>query len=229
MSRFPFSLVLTLLLGCVAHATSPTADRFRGGRVEWARLATRDDQWARHEGGDEKLLAMMREHSSLDIQPAWVPANAGKLENLCVFPFLFSNTIAPLSDNENRNLAEYLRRGGFLLIDACRNREVTPSTDRFLQAQLAQFKKQFPDLRVVSLEPAHEIFSVYFKMTEFPPWRKTDKFEPLRAIYAGDRMIALISLVGFHCGWDGAGRTGQTNAADCVQMVTNIYVYAMTR
>jgi hypothetical protein len=223
-----FLLFVFLGLTGAAHAAAPVREPHRGGKVEWARLATAGAHWDRHAGSDERVLQLMRTESSLNIDGNWRSARVSRLPELCEFPFIFTDSIAPLSDEDSRNLAEYLRRGGFLLIDACRNRQINPNINRFLAAQIAQFKKQFPNSRVVTLEPSHAVFSIYFKMREFPPWRRTDSFEPLRAVYVGDRMVAVISLVGLQCGWAGYGGAGN-NAIECVQMATNIYFYAMTR
>jgi hypothetical protein len=228
--------LLLAVLGGGLRATAPEDEIFRGGKVQWARLRTSSEYWDRHSERDVKMLDLMRRTTSLNIDNEWRSAGADRLEDLCEFPFLFSQSIAPLGEVEARNLAEYLRRGGFLLIDACANVSVTPNPDVFFKRQVAVLKKHFPQLRIVTLEPNHEVFSIFFNMSERPPQTRTPGNRnwidgpttfPLRAVLVGDRMVAVIALNGFQCGWGGFG--GQQNAVNCIQMVTNIYVYAMTR
>jgi hypothetical protein len=145
---------------------------------------------------------------------------------------LFAESIYPLSDAEAGKLAEYIRRGGFLLIDACIRVTVNPDWKNYLADQLQTLKRLFPEVRVEVLPAGHEIFANYFRLVKSPPqthsmtnpaWANGST-EPLRGVFIGDRMIGVISLSGFQCGLVNAGETA-TNAA---RMVSNIYVYAMT-
>lgn len=197
-------------------------------RIEWARLKSGSPHWSRHSAADGAVLRMMRQQTALAMHPVVHSADAERVDELCTFPFVFADSVAELSEAGRRNLAEYLRRGGFILIDACRNKQINPDIEAFWKAQVATLANEFPRLRVSRLAPTHEVFSVHFRMMQFPPYRHSDGPEPLRALYDGDRMVGMISLNGFQCGWAGYG-DAENNAADCVQMVANIYIYAMTR
>lgn len=233
-----FRLIACALLfaaGYVVAADQPATERYRGSKVEWTRLRTGQKYWNRHSEHDARLLGLMRAHTTLNIDDQWRPTHPGNLEELCNYPFVYADNIIFLKDDESRNLAEFLRRGGFLLIDACVNIDINKSPDAFLKGQLQVLARQFGELRVETLTPEHEIFSIYFKMTKFPPQTRTfnngnwadGPTLPLRAVYADNRMIAVISLNGFQCGW--ALTSNEENAVDVIQMVTNIYIYAMTR
>jgi hypothetical protein len=203
-----------------------------GGKVEWARLITRSGFWDRHDDGDATMVELVRTHTALNIVPAWHPANPAKLDDLCRYPFVYADNIAQLHPDESANLAEYLRRGGFLLIDCCTNIAINPDPDDFLAGQVALFKRELPSARIVELQPAHEIYSIYFKMTERPPQTRqrgwtADDARPLHGVFLGDRLVAIITLNGFQCGWTSPELF--RNATQAVEMVTNIYVYAMTR
>lgn len=182
--------------------------------------------WNRHSNGDPALLNYLRRSTSLKIDPAWHSVHATKVEALTIYPFIYCENVSYLSPLEARNLAEYLRRGGFLCIDACRNPGVNPNMAAFFAEQVKVLTEQFPDLRVEELPPTHEVYSVYFKMKLTPPHKSEDPSRPMYALYSGDRMIALMGLTGFQCGWAGSN---SGYAAECAQMMTNIYVYAMTR
>lgn len=226
-----WSAVVAALLGA-----TPALDRFRGGTVEWTRLDTGTPYWNRHAESDGDLLAMMREHTSLNIGREWRSTRPSDLAQLCRYPFVYTDNIVPLNAAEARNLAEYLRRGGFLLIDACLNSSINRSPDTFLENQVFVLRRQFPELQVVELLPRHEVFSIYFQMKEFPPkarptdggsWLQYRDF-PLRGLMVGDRMIGMLSLSGFQCAWS-YHRANVPVAVSCMEMVTNIYIYAMTR
>jgi hypothetical protein len=231
--RSPFWL-LAFALAWPLHAAAPLPanEQYRGSKVEWARLKTVNRFWDQHSDRDSHVLGLMRSNTTLNITSTWHSADIGDLKDLCSHPFIFAQSIAGISDDDGARLAEYLRRGGFILIDACVRISVNPDSDAYLAAQLSVLTKQFPNLRVEPLRPEHEIFSIYFKMRETPPQYKSGSnvrwghggTEPLRGFYVGDRLAGIISLSGFQCGWTGLGQT----ATDSVRMVSNIYIYAMT-
>jgi hypothetical protein len=227
MPRLVPLLLLLSLAAPLRSAASVPNEKMRGSPVEWARLQTSGPYWDRHANSDPAVLVYLKRTTPLNLDSEWHAARASSLEELRHYPFIYSDNIANLSASEARNLAEYLRRGGFLFIDACRNKDINPDIPQFLEAQIKTLADQFPKLRVEVIAPQHELFSIYFKLTEFPPFRKRDGQYPLRAAFVGDRMVAVIGLNGFQCGWAGYGDA--QNATACAQMAANIYVYAMTR
>jgi Domain of unknown function (DUF4159) len=202
------------------------------GKFEWARLKTDNPYWNQHAERDQFVIDLMRKQTSLQIGNSWHAVRVGHLNELSAYPFLFAESISPLSDAEATQLAEYLRRGGFLLIDACIRSTVNPDWENYLATQIKTLTRLFPQVRVEPLPPGHPIFSNYFKLTATPPQTRSGtnpawangSTEPLRGVFLGDRMIGIVSLSGFQCGLVG-GRETATNA---VKMVSNIYVYAMT-
>ena len=89
----------------------------------------------------------------------------------------------------------------------------------------------FPDFHCEELPPQHEVFSIYFKMKDFPPQARlrdntwlNGPTNPLRLLYVGDRVIGILSLSGMQCAW---AVRAQDHAP--MMMVTNIYLYAITR
>ena len=129
-SRNPGSLTrrqFVKLAGAVlALGVTPTLafessfDQLRGDRVGWARLKTSSPHWMRHSGSDPVLMNFFRGQTTLNIDPAWYSADVNRLDELCKYPFLFSQGVGVVREPAARNnLAEYVRRGGFLLVDAC--------------------------------------------------------------------------------------------------------------
>jgi hypothetical protein len=232
-----FVLAIDLRAENAAPAAPPPPESWRGSKVEWTRLQTHDDYWNRHSKGDLSLLKMMRENTSLEIAAEWKSVKADDLPALCRFPFIFAADLATLKDAESKNLAEYLKRGGFLMVDCCINPTINRDPRWFLQKQLSMLARDLPGTRAVELTSSHELFSVYFKMPDGPPmdrargsWSYTARF-PFYAVMMGDRMLALISLHGMQCSWDGSGPDSgfPEQPMNAMKMATNIYLYAMMR
>jgi hypothetical protein len=211
-----------LFASTTVAATPQTSSEYR-----WARLRTPDPEWQRHIEHDDALTDMLRDSCHLPFDDHTHDASADSVTNLAAYPFLYAASIARLGPAQLQNLGEYLRRGGFLFIDACRNNQINPDIPRFLSRQLVQLKSVLPDATVGKLKPEHPVFSVFFKLKHFPPFRQQDGQEPLYAVMLQDRIIAMISLNGFRCAWSGYA-DDRENAVESLQMVANIYVYAMT-
>lgn len=211
-----------------ADPPPPDIERFRGSQFQWARLRTSGPYWNRHSGADPALLRYLAKATVLKIDPVAHSLRADSVDALIVYPFIYCDNISHLAHVEAANLAEYLRRGGFLCIDACAHRAINPSIPAFLEAQIRVLATHFPNLRIEELLPEHEIFSVYFQLKDPPPYRKANgERHPTYAVFDGDHLIGVIGLNGMQCGWsdDTAGPYG----TECAQMMANIYVYAMTR
>jgi hypothetical protein len=213
-------------------------DDQRGDRVGWARLKTPSPWWMRHANGDPALMRFLRDNSSLNIDPNWYVAEVEKLDEMCQYPLLFSQGIHVLQDPAARgNVVEYIRRGGFLLVDACCNVAATPDHDVFLAQHKKLLAEILPEARVVLLPPDHLIYRCYFQIPGGKPphtfyghvYNAYKAKNGLYGIMIGRRMAGLISLSGLQCGWSPLGDIPPPAGHDvaCMKMLTNIYVYAM--
>jgi hypothetical protein len=220
-----------------ASGAAPAMERFRGGKVEWTRLETSDQYWNRHSDGDGRLLWLMHANTSLNIERTWHAARAADLESLCAYPFVYAADVSVVSDEEAKNLVEYLKRGGFLFVDCCINASINKDPRVFLQRQTALLTRHWPELRVVELESKHPVFSIYFHFENGPPmtrevgsWSMTENF-PLWSLIVGDQVVGMISLSGLQCAWSGVGvgRGRDEQPLEAMKMATNIYLYAMSR
>ncbi|MDF3058142.1 MAG: twin-arginine translocation pathway signal [Rariglobus sp.] len=239
--RLPLALFLLLLTTGLLRAESASAPAGslspRGGRVGWARLVSDDPEWRRHTRSDHELSGYIKTRTSLNLDPAWHTADPARPDELTRYPLIFSTGLSTFQDETRRkNLGEYLNRGGFLIVDACINKDVTPNPDVFLTGNTAVFQAILPGSNVKPLPPDHAIYACFFTLPEKPPhtyhnaifdprWSR----HPLYGVFADSgRLAAVISLSGLQCGWDRMpGPSGHTE--QCMQMVVNIYVHAMTR
>jgi hypothetical protein len=236
---------LKMLLAGAALAPGLTAlgggfDSLRGDRVGWARLKTPSTQWRRHAGADPILTKFFRDETTLNIDPVWYVAGADNLGELCRYPFLFSQGVAAITGQAGRgNIAEYIRRGGFVLVDACHDVHVTPDFDEFLRQQIAFYAVALPEAQVVALPPTHDVYRCHFQIPDGKPPHTfmSDVFDPRKArhglygVMLGSRLAGIISLCGWQCGWDHVTEYPSPSPAGtdvaCMRMVVNIYIYAM--
>lgn len=219
---------------CLSIAGSEL-DKLRGDCVGWARLKTPSPWWNRHAVGDPIPMKFLRENTTLNIDSEWRAADVESLGALTAFPFLFTQEVDSIQSASGRlNLAEYLRRGGFALIDTCINASINPDPDVCLQRQIAAFATVLPEAKVVSLPPEHTIFRCHFQFADGRPphtfhenifdarWDK----HGLYGIQMGQRLAGIITLSGLQCGW-ARERVPSGHRVQCMEMLVNIYIYAM--
>jgi hypothetical protein len=180
-------------------------------------------------------MQFIRAQTTLNIDPTWYVADVQKLDELCKYPLLFSQGVDLVRDMAGRqNVAEFMRRGGFLLIDACCNRAVTTNDDVFLAQQTAFIAAALPEARVVALPADHKIYSCYFQIPNgHPPHTFFNNVQDeakarhgLYGIMIGGRLAGVITLSGLQCGWAKMlAPVGHDEG--CMKMLVNIYIYAM--
>lgn len=225
-----------------ALSLAASFDRLRGDRVGWARLKTPSTQWRRHAGSDPILTNFFRDQTTLNIDAIWYVADADDLHQLCTYPLLFSQDASAIISPRGRgNLAEYIRRGGFVLVDACHDSHVTPDFDAFLQHQIQFYSTALPEAKVISLPSTHDVYRCHFQIPGGKPphtfagnvYDAQKARHGLYGLMIGSRMAGIVSLCGWQCGWDHVTENGMSTPPGldiaCMQMVVNIYIYAMTQ
>ena len=215
------------------------AGPLRGERVGWARLKTPSPHWRRHAGSDRTLTRFFHDQTTLNIEPVWYEADAEDLDALCAFPFLFSQDVAAVASQKGRdNFAEFVRRGGFLLVDACHDIRVTPDFDAFLQRQIDFYAAALPEAKIVPLPASHAIYTCFFQIPDGRPphtfmsnvYDARKASHGLYGVMIGARMAGVISLCGWQCGWDHVeypSPSGIGTDVACMRMLVNVYIYAM--
>lgn len=220
-----------LASGSPAAAAEP---EFRGGRVGWARLVTSDSGWNLHSDQDPKLAAFIRSETTLNIDPVWYSVEPADLDGLCTYPFVYVKDLTRVHGEKARdNLAEYLRRGGFIFIDPCTTRFSAADVENFKRRHGELFARLWPGCIVRELPDSHALYRCYFTVTVddlfTPDVIRAGGGKPPRVgmlgVFSGERLIAAISTSGLECGWPQTpGR-----APGCMKLILNSYIYAMTR
>jgi len=238
ISRPKFTVAVlagVVFLSGICLAGGAEADKLRGNRVGWARLKTPSEYWMRHSRSDPVLMNFFRDNTMLNIDPTWYAADVEKMDQMLAYPVLFSQGIHMVASATGRtNLAEYVRRGGFLLIDACCHRSITPNDDVFLQQQKDLLAKILPEARVVALPPEHPVYRCFFPIPDGKPPHTfyLNAFDAhkasfgLHGIQIGNRIVGIISLSGLQCGWDTSVKP-PGHEFPCMRILVNIYIYAM--
>jgi hypothetical protein len=229
-------LLVAFLLISPWFASAQDPDALRSEMVGWARLKTPSDYWRRHADGDPTLMQFLRDNTTLNLDPTWHVADVESLQQMCAYPMLFSQGIHMLNTATSKaNLAEYMRRGGFLLIDSCINTNVTPDPDEFMRTEVEMLAEILPEAKVVPLSTDHDVYHIFFQMPddERPPHMfMANVYNPdwakfgLYGVMIGNRMTGIISLSGLQCGWS---RMIEPEGYDieCMKMLVNIYIWAM--
>ncbi len=206
----------------------------RGSRCGWARLqfpGTRSapdlPDWSYHPTGDIRLIQEIRRVTSIDISQEYNVPNIDDVETMCKYPFIFMHGQLPqkLSDAHNRNIGEYLKRGGFLFIDDCVLSDAQP--DLFYQSMVREMQKALPAAKWEKLDRTHEVFHNVFELPGGVPHMQGVR-RGMTAIYHKDRLVCLMTTGDLHCGWVGAHWFPDKDEQDALKMGVNIYVYAMT-
>lgn len=232
----------TLLFGALSLPGSACADKvldkLRGDRVGWARLKTPSAHWKRHATGDPVLMQFLQRQTSLNLDPKWQVADVERLDEMQLYPLLFSQGVHMVQSATGRsNVAEYVRRGGFLLIDACCNPNINGmSHDDFFGREREFLGAVLPEARVVALPAEHFVYRCFFQFPEGrPPHTYFNNVYDARKARFGlygitnqSRGAGILSLSGLQCGWDRMIAPAGHDVL-CMQMLVNIYIYAMTQ
>lgn len=228
-SLFLRCLAGAIASGCVGRAES--AAEPRGGRVAWGRMITQSAYWNFHSDRDPSLARFIRKETTLNIDPTWYAVNPSNLEQLCRIPLIYVKNLSDVRrEADLQNIREYLRRGGFLCIDACSTPPRTPDMEVYFRTNRDILQRLIPGAEVRSLPETAAIYHCYFGVQRadlYPPGNRSSpgEHQGLYGVFDGKRMVGVISMYGLECGWP------ETPARQpgCMKMIVNIYVYAMTR
>ncbi len=219
--------VIFLLFTLPAFAEN---DQLRAERVGWARLKTPSEVWKRHADADPLLMRFFRDQTTLNIDSTWYSADVERLDEMCAYPLLFAQSLAPITSRHAiTNLGEYMRRGGFLLIDACINPNLRGDCDLFVLNQKRVLLEALPSLRFAEVPHDHELYRCFFRFPNGVPHTAIESdwdHGELIGAYQGTRMVAVITTSGLQCGWAGMRPTAG-HREECMRMLVNIYIYAM--
>jgi hypothetical protein len=217
------------------------------------------DVWNVRPGGDANLLRELAAVIRCKVKPVdaafdWDPQYAydGQLnaivtlddaEPLREYPFLFmtGENRYELTDSQKQNLQDYIKAGGFLLMDDC---VVSDGGDFFYRSSHELLEYLFGRGAVQQIPRDHEIFHNIYDLREvglptleyirrrgMRGMRQTHgQNHGARGVFIGDRLAVFLSSTDLHCGWcDSHGiEWGPDGYRKTIQWGINLILYALT-
>lgn len=203
--------------------------KFRGGRRA-------QDEWEVEPVGDENLLNHVREHTKIELTERGFWERVVEIDNsesMKTTPFLFMTgevdfTFTP---GEREVMAEFFRRGGFLLADDC----VSNVTNQryFYESLQREIPLILPGYAVKPLPREHEIYHCMYDIPNHAAWWPPDeavcrrRFPDAGMEFEG-RLAVFLTAADIHCSWARRHPQGRAVFDQTVQMGTNVIVYALT-
>ncbi|MHC5055655.1 MAG: DUF4159 domain-containing protein [Planctomycetota bacterium] len=207
-----------------------TTGRFIFPRLQFAIYDETTDLWNTGPIGDVYLKKHLRKLTNINVSPDPKVVRLSDFNDMVRHPFVFmtSEGYFKLVPKEERNLREFLDRGGFILADDCVYNAVE---DRFFRCYRDLLNRLFPDnpMREVPLD--HEIFHIYY---DFP-----DGCPHMQGVRAGrsnasalfergtGRIMTFATPGDIHCGWMFRYWGNDKNMA-AVKMGINVIIYFLS-
>ncbi len=185
------------------------------------------DQWNTEPIGDVILRKRLAELTNINVSQDPMVVRLDDMEDMCRYPFVFATSEGyfDLPAKEEKNLREFLSRGGFVFADDCVYNKVE---DRFFRDYVKMVNKAFPDNQMRKVPLDHEIYHCYFDFPKGAPhlqgvdhggWGLFEKDT--------GRIMTYVTPGDLHCGWCCKYFIpGQNEAA--IKMGVNIIIYYLT-
>jgi hypothetical protein len=187
------------------------------------------DQWNTDPIGDVILRRRLAELTNINVSQDPVVVKLADLDHMCRYPFVFATSEGyfDLPKNEERNLQEFLQRGGFVHADDC---VLGRTGDRFFRDYVKMMNKLFPDNPMRKIPKDHELYNCYFHFPDGALYLQGDKrvggdyglFEK-----GTGRIMTICSPWDYHCGWCCMFFTPAQNEM-AIKMGINIIIYYLT-
>jgi hypothetical protein len=226
-SMFAGSLLSRLIETPALAAPAVKTGQFVFPRLQFTVYDETTDMWNISPIGDVNLRKKLQSLTNINVSQDPKVVHLGDFDEMCRFPFVFmtSEGYFKLPEKEEKNLREFLERGGFVLADDC---AFASREDRFFRCYIELLNKLFPDNPVRKIPLDHEIFHCYFDLPDGAPHCQGvphgahGLFEP-----GTGRLMSVITPGDIHCGWCNHWFTPQKNEQS-IQMGINTIIYFLT-
>ncbi len=180
-----------------------------------------------------RLSELLRDELAIDVVTQYAPVQPAP-DELRRYPLLFLTGHYGLSLDpaQRRALADHLRRGGFLVAEACCGREAFDRSFRDLVRDLfpeTELKPLPPDHVLFRGEPGFRIGSIAYRPAALAA--EPDLHEPrLLGLEIDGRLVLVYSPYSLGCGWDGheCAECRGVMPEDARRLGANIVLYALT-
>jgi len=182
--------------------------------------------WDIYPIADVNLRRQLRRLTNINASEEPVVVSLDDFESLRRYPFIFATDELhfKFSQKEERNLAEFLQRGGFIYGDDC----VLGRTGVFFFLDFRKMmNKIYPDNPMKRVPDDHEIYHCYFDLPKLPflqgqdlgAWATFDK--------KTGRILTFLTPTDLHCGWTCWYFSEELNLAS-LKMGINIIIYYLS-
>lgn len=227
-----------------ARAASPSDDDldrydFLMPRVKFQNAMEVGEHWNCFPGGDRNLLLVLRQEVRCEVKlPLYCKddrphhgrpehfnavVDFDDVEPLRKYPFLFMTSSGPFEFNnvQKKHLRQYLKQGGFLLMDDCIHREAS----LFYHSSYELLEDVFGTGAVKRVPNEHEVFHNVFDLGRTGLPYVKGEHHAARGVFIGDRLAVFLSSTDIHCGWKSPN---ERSARKAVEMGINIIMYALS-
>lgn len=218
-------------LGAETRAANGNGGAVKTGQFVFPRLrfAVTDntpDRWNAGPIGDIRLRRKLSELTNINVSQEPRVVTLGDFDDMVRNPFVFmtSEGYFTLTGEEEKNLREYLERGGFIHADDC----VFQGQDRFFRTYNELINKMFPDNPMRKIPFDHELFHIYFDFPKGSPHMQGVNHGAYGLFEPGTGRIMTVNTPGdLHCGWTGKW-FGPEKCLESIKMGINIIIYFLS-
>lgn len=228
----PFASFFTgTMFGSEARAEQAVkTGKFIFPRLKFSVKDETHDQWDTGLSGDAILRKNLRELTNVNASDEPKVVKLADFDDLCQHPFVFmtSEGYFKLPDNEEKNMREFLERGGFVHADDCVYNGNAKPEDRFFRDYVKLINGLFPDNPIRKIPFDHEIFHCYYEFPKGSPHMQgVDSgmhglFEP-----GTGRLMTVATPGDLHCGWM-CEYFGKEKDMQAIKMGINILIYFLS-
>ena len=223
--------VSCLALGGAGRALAAVGGAVKTGQFIFPRLRfdvsdNTPDRWNANPVGDIKLRKKLAELTNINVSQEPRIVTLADFDDMVRNPFVFmtSEGYFKLNEQEEKNLREFLERGGFIHADDC----VYQGQDRFFRTYNAMMDKLFPDNPMRKIPLDHEIFHIYFDFPKGSPHMQGVNHGAYGLFEPGTGRIMTVNTPGdLHCGWTGSF-FGAEKCQEAIKMGINIIIYFLS-
>ena len=180
----------------------------------------------------EAVIDAVVRYTTIDIAPTGVYVDLASHE-LFDFPFVWMTGHLPVrfTDDERRNVKQYVERGGLLMIDD-HNHDIT---GQFHKTATEEIERMFG--RMTRLPKDHELYNCFFVFDDGPPNTHHELngygddllHKYLDAVVVRGRLGLIYSSKDYSSEWNFHADTKKFMQQDPTKFGVNLIVYALTR
>lgn len=184
------------------------------------------DRWNVSPIGDVILRRKLAELTNVNVSQEPLVVTLADFDDMVRHPFVFMTSEGnfQLTEQEQKNMREFLERGGFIHADDC----VYQGQDRFFRTYNDWMGKMFPDNPMRKIPYDHELFHVYYDFPQGSPHMQGVNHGAYGLFEPGTGRIMTVSTPGdLHCGWCCRFFSPEKNLA-AIKMGINIIIYFLS-